>query len=150
MKHLPTTLFADFLTTFQASANPDEAPDIRTLVESGPGDGFRVAELMVTTEVLRHPKALIGHRMNAISSIFYIHYHDNEVLYFYEDNTPQELACQQVTSPIALRRQLQPCFRPPSGSGVAGTMAIRSISKSMESPSVSSGWVREGFDRHAS
>ncbi|MDE0524382.1 MAG: hypothetical protein OXH79_20755, partial [Boseongicola sp.] len=53
MKHLPAMLFAVLLTTLQAVANPDEAPDIRALVEAELGDGFRVAELTVTTEELR-------------------------------------------------------------------------------------------------
>ena len=53
MKHLPATFFAVLLTTVQAAANPDEAPDIRTLVEAEIGDGFRVIELTVTAEELR-------------------------------------------------------------------------------------------------
>ncbi len=53
MRYLSAPLFAVLLTTFQAAANPDEAPDIRALVESELGDGFRVVELTFTAEELR-------------------------------------------------------------------------------------------------
>ena len=50
MRYFPVLLFAALLTTFQAAANPDEAPDIRALVESELGDGFRVVEFSFTAE----------------------------------------------------------------------------------------------------
>ena len=53
MRYLSAPLIAVLLTTFQATANPDEAPDIRALVESELGDGFRVVDLTLTTEELR-------------------------------------------------------------------------------------------------
>ena len=53
MRRLPAPLFAIFLTAFKVAADPNAAPDIWALVESELGNGFRVAELTITTEELR-------------------------------------------------------------------------------------------------
>ena len=53
MRCLSAPLIAALLTASQAAANPDEAPDIRALVESELGEGFRVVELALTAEELR-------------------------------------------------------------------------------------------------
>ena len=53
MRHLPATLFAILLAAFEVAADPNEAPDIRALVESELGNGLRLAELTITTEEFR-------------------------------------------------------------------------------------------------
>lgn len=53
MKHIAPALIVSLLMTFQAAANPNEAPDIVHLVEAEIGDDYRVVEVTVGVEDLR-------------------------------------------------------------------------------------------------